>query len=151
MAKAIGLAHWTYSQYFNDFYGRTGHLWHSRFYSCVLDEDHRIAALRYVDCNPQRAGLVKLPWQYTWSSASAHCGEEDGSGLLNLDRWFQEFSPHQWREILVGEDCSVTFDELRKRTLDGRPLGSDAFVDNLEKKVGRALRVPRRGRPKKKE
>ena len=34
-----------------------------RFGACVLDERHLIAAARYVELNPVRAMLVKLPWE----------------------------------------------------------------------------------------
>ena len=43
-----------------------------RFGSCVSDERHLIAAARYVELNPVRAMLVKLPWKYQWSSAAFH-------------------------------------------------------------------------------
>ena len=149
MAKAVGQAHWIYSQYFNDMYGRCGHLWHSRFYSCSMDGDHRVAGLRYVECNPERAGLVRLPWEYVWSSAAAHCGREDPNGLLNLDQWFLEWTSEAWRAMLVGDLGGTIVDSIRERTSSGRPLGSDRFVAELEVKLGRQLRARPVGRPRK--
>lgn len=43
---------------FNRRYGRSGHLWQNRFFSCPLGRDHLLTALFYVDQNPVRAGLV---------------------------------------------------------------------------------------------
>jgi putative transposase len=37
----------------------TGHLWQARFGSMAVDEEHLIAAIRYVSLNPVRARLVE--------------------------------------------------------------------------------------------
>lgn len=40
--------------------GCKGHFWEQRFYSgAILDEDHLLAAMAYVDLNPVRAGIAK--------------------------------------------------------------------------------------------
>jgi len=54
-----------------------GHLWQQRFASFVLDEPHLLAAARYVELNPVRAGLVTAPSEYRWSSAEAHIKRKD--------------------------------------------------------------------------
>ena len=54
--------------------GVRGCLFQGRFYSCPLDERHFMAAVRYVERNPVRAGLAKEAWQYAWSSAAYHVG-----------------------------------------------------------------------------
>ena len=38
-----------------------GHLWQSRFASVAIDDDHMLAAARYVPMNPVRAGMVARP------------------------------------------------------------------------------------------
>jgi len=38
---------------------KTGHYWLGRFGTVAMDEDHLLAALRYVGLNPVRAGLVE--------------------------------------------------------------------------------------------
>ena len=57
LARALGQSHSRYAQRFNRRYGRTGHLWQNRFYSCPLGRTHLVRALLYVDLNPVRAGL----------------------------------------------------------------------------------------------
>lgn len=55
-----------------------GHLWQGRFASNVMDESYLIAAARYIELNPVRAGLVSQPTEYRWSSANAHrAGSDD--------------------------------------------------------------------------
>ncbi|HEY2482162.1 MAG TPA: transposase, partial [Caulobacteraceae bacterium] len=57
----------------------TGHLWQGRFSSTAMDEAHLYAAIRYVDLNPVRAGLVDRAADWPWSSARAHLsGRDDG-------------------------------------------------------------------------
>ncbi len=63
-----------YSSYFNRKNKRSGHLWQGRFYSCPLQFEHALEALRYVERNPVRARMVELPWEYEWSSAREHVG-----------------------------------------------------------------------------
>ncbi len=72
MARSFNQAHMRYSQYFNGKIGQRGHLWQGRFYSCPLDGVHLYAAIRYVERNPVRAGLVERSEDYPWSSALNH-------------------------------------------------------------------------------
>lgn len=58
-------------------------MWQGRFYSCVMDEGYLVTALRYVERNPVRAGIVRKPWQWKWSRAGVHVGQGDGS--INLE------------------------------------------------------------------
>ena len=42
--------------------GRGGHFWERRYRACLVEEDlYALAALRYIDLNPVRAGLVEDP------------------------------------------------------------------------------------------
>ncbi|MGB7161246.1 MAG: transposase, partial [Tepidisphaeraceae bacterium] len=82
LAKAIGRTHWLYAQYVNRSHGRSGHLWQNRFYSCALDDEHTVFAMRYVEWNPVRARICRAARRYRWSSAAAHCLGRDGQGLL---------------------------------------------------------------------
>ena len=53
--------------------GRRGHFWERRYHACLVDDDlYALAALRYLDRNPVRAGLVADPASYPWSSCAAY-------------------------------------------------------------------------------
>jgi len=41
-----------------------GHLWQGRFYSTILDESHLYSAVRYVENNPVRIGIVRKLHRY---------------------------------------------------------------------------------------
>lgn len=76
--RAIGEAHRRYTRRVNFREGWRGHLWQGRFASYPLDEAHLVAAARYVEQNPVKAGLAERAWGYPWSSAAAHVvGEND--------------------------------------------------------------------------
>src|SRR5205807_10455871 len=55
----IRRVHSRYAQYFNARVGRTGHLWHNRFYGCMLATRHLWTAIAYVERNPIRARMVR--------------------------------------------------------------------------------------------
>ena len=62
-----------YVQYFNRTYQRTGTLWEGRFRSCLTQtENYVLACYRYIEQNPVRAGMVKRPQDYRWSSYHAN-------------------------------------------------------------------------------
>lgn len=64
-----------YVGYFNSFYRRTGTLWEGRFHASVIESDrYFLACHRYIDMNPVRAGPVKEPSDYPWSSHRHYCG-----------------------------------------------------------------------------
>jgi len=148
LAKAIGRAHFAYTQYVNELHARSGHLWQGRFYSCALDEDHYWAALRYVERNPVRARLCRMPWRYPWSSAAAHLGQGDASGVLDLAAWSRKMDAVNWQAALVERQDPDLVRQLRVRTQTGRPLAGDSFLSRLETKLGRRLRPLPTGRPK---
>jgi putative transposase len=147
LAEGLGRAHREYALWHHVKQGLTGHLWQNRFYSCPLDEEHAWVALRYVELNPVRAGLVERAWEWPWSSARAHVGERDDTSLLDLDLWASHYNATTWREVLHGEPMDTgLYDGIRRATLSGRPLGSEEFLQGLESHTGRALRPRRRGR-----
>ncbi len=69
LAQTLKQAHGRYSAYWNARASSSGHVWQGRFYSRPLDESHLWAALRYVELNAVRAGMVVAPEQWPWSSA----------------------------------------------------------------------------------
>ncbi len=149
LAKVFSISHMRYSQYFNKKKNASGHLWQGRFYSCVMDEDYLVAALRYVERNPVRVGIVKKPWRWKWSSAGVHVGQ--GDGLINLENITSliDTTAEEWKEYIDLDENEEKVKEIRKHTLLGRPLGTKDFIVKLGKRIGRVLNVLPRGRPKK--
>jgi REP element-mobilizing transposase RayT len=55
LRRTLGDMHRRYTAHINARNRWTGHLWQGRFGSVAMDEDHLIAAVRYVSLNPVRA------------------------------------------------------------------------------------------------
>ena len=147
LRHAMGEAHLRYTRYVNFREGWRGHLWQERFASYPMSENHLLAAVRHVELNPVRAGLVENPWSYKSSSAGAHVRGYDDElvrvgPLLEIVECWHSF---------IGED--ITWEErdrfrLHERT--GRPLGDETFLERTEELARRVLRRQKPG-PKKKE
>jgi len=143
LGRAMRRLNSQYAAYVNRRQQWSGHLWQGRFHSTPLDEAHLWAAVRYVERNPVRAGIVPRAEDYTWSSAAGHCGLA-ADQLLSGDL---EQADHvgNWRAWLLDEDDQAVR-MLRERTRTGRPCGPAEFVERLEKLVGRPLTARKRGR-----
>ena len=127
LAMTFKYANMRYSSYFNKKNKRSGHLWQGRFYSCPLQFEHALEALRYVERNPVRARMVELPWEYEWSSAREHVGfdgEIDTStkdeGNKSVDRRQESVSPR-----FIPQASSISGAE---KVSDGNDLSSQASV-----------------------
>ena len=147
LAAAIGEAHRRYTRAINFRQGWRGYLWQGRFASVVLDGAHLLAAVRYVEQNPVRAGLCRQPWRYPWSSAAAHvAGRDDdlvkSAPLLGL--------VPDWKQYVQRECSRTEVERLRRHERTGRPLGAEAFVRKLERLLGRPLLPRKAGRKPKK-
>ena len=71
LRRAIGKAHRRYTRRINFREKWRGCLWQGRFASFVMDEPYLLAATRYVELNPVRAGLTTDAADWPWSSAKA--------------------------------------------------------------------------------
>ncbi|MCB2211123.1 transposase [bacterium] len=74
LAKSVGFVHRDYAVYWNQRYVDQAPVWQGRYYSEPLSEVHLLLAMRYVEQNPLRAGLVEFAEQWPWSSARVHLG-----------------------------------------------------------------------------
>ncbi len=146
LAQAVGRTNFRYTQHVNRRHGRSGHLWQNRFYSCALDEVHVWRAICYVERNPVRAKMVRVPWRYAWSSAAAHVGESDGGRLLDLAAWRAEWTSQRWRDEL-RELADEDADRIRLQTHTGRPIGSKSFLARIEQRLRRPVTARPVGRP----
>lgn len=141
--------HGRYASYWNARKSSSGHVWQGRFYSCPLDDTHLWAALRYVELNPVRAGMVSTPEEWRWSSAAAHCNPEASDTMLDMEKWRRRWTVAEWREYLAAGESQSDLSSLRQCTHTGRPLGTVEFVAGLEQTTLRPLAPRKGGRPKK--
>jgi putative transposase len=145
MHRALRAVHSQFAQRVNRMRGITGHLWQGRYFSSPLDARHFVNAVRYVELNPVRAGMVEKAEDYAWSSAAAHCGLRfdpllEPVGRSSLPSGIKYWS--KWLALGVPEDCR---DALRRHEHRNLPCGSAEFVAELEKASGRDLQFRMRG------
>jgi putative transposase len=140
--------HTRYARRINQERGWNGHLMQGRYFSAALDERHLWNAIRYVERNPVRAGMVARAEDYAWSSAATHCGlcaDALVQGRTGLPPDF--VATAEWSEWLKPDEPDELLDELRSKSRRGLPVGSEEFVANLERQAGMSLRPGIRGRP----
>jgi putative transposase len=142
-----------YVRRFNDTHQRTGTLWEGRYKATLVEtEQYLLACYRYIELNPVRAGLVKAPRDYRWSSHRANgLGVRDplvtshqSYDALGLD------APARLRayRALFAEPLPVTtLDVIRDSTNHGWALGSKRFRDDLATTLSRRTQPAPQGRP----
>jgi putative transposase len=141
LAKGIGRTNNDYSRWLNIQCNRTGHLWQARFYSFPVEPTATAELLAYIELNPVRAGLVKRPEEWKWSSARSHLTGSDETGLLNMDLWRTQFTPESWDGFLKQKlrDDNLLH-RMRTSTRTGRPFASEEGIQLIERLLNRSLR-----------
>lgn len=105
-----------------------------------------LAAARYVELNPVRAGLVASAGEWRWSSARPH--------LQGPDDRLVQVAPllamaGDWNALRNRGLPEEELRDMRRHSRTGRPLGSTPFVERLERIVGRVLTPKKPGRKRK--
>ena len=143
LAKLFGVAHHRYARLVNRVHGWQGHLWQERFHSAPMDDPHLMATVRYIELNPVRARLCRRAEEWRWSSVRAHLNNAPDP-LVDVAPMRERVS--DWRNYLREEVTPQMVEALRQSTRNGRPAGSEEFIDDLEAHTGRRLR-PRKPGP----
>ena len=137
-----------YTQASNRRHGRVGHLFQGRFKGILVERDAYLLELgRYVVLNPVRAGLVKQPEDWPWSSYRAVMGLSSTPEWLAADALLRQFGQnrktarkHYRRFVLDGLGVRV-WEALRQQIY----LGDEAFVEQAQRQAeirGDELSVP---------
>lgn len=147
LRKTVATTHRKYASRINARNQWTGHLWQGRYGSVVMDEVHLYNAFAYVVLNPVRAGLVKRPQDWRWSSIHAHRGKDDG--ITNMEAAGTRLG--DFKKYLKQNFDEESFQAIRGSEISGRPIGSFEFIESLEKATKRTLAPQKRGpKPEKK-
>ena len=84
-----------------------------------MNERYLYAAIRYVERNPVRAGIVSKAWEYSWSSTRFHVYGESNS---LLERCFLQDQIQDWAGYLSQQDEDM--DLLREHERTGKGMGT---------------------------
>lgn len=139
MMKELGQR---YAQYFNRRHERTGGLFEGRYRSCLVDEERYLfACYRYIELNPVRAGMVKAPGDYRWSSYLAN-GQGIEDPLITPHAVYLSLasSPERrrrhYRDLFRNTLPDALVDEIRQQTRRGHPLGTETFQQRVKQTLG---------------
>ena len=143
-----------YTQRFNRYHGRVGHIFQGRFKAIVVDRDSYLLELcRYVVLNPLRAGMVKSLARYRWSSYPATVGMIERQGWLSIDWVLGQFGKYRavaqrrYADFVAqGRNHPSPWSAVKGQAM----LGSEAFVEKMRpllkdshelKEISRAQRL----------
>jgi len=141
-----------YTQAFNRYHRRAGHVLQGRFKSILVEEDsHLLELARYVVLNPVRAKMVRSAKDWRWSSYRATAGMVEAPEFLTVS-WVLS----QFHKDLGRASCEYRKFVQQGRGVDvwtalqhGAFLGPDEFVEGLRPLLaGEAANkeIPRRER-----
>ena len=127
----------SYTIYMNKRYKRVGHIFQGRYHSVLVEkESYALELSRYIHLNPVRAGIVRTPESYHWSSFHAYLQPGDND-LVTTDLMLEMISPiasHQralYRQFVMdGLAARLSWLE-RQLEASNHILGTVEFVERV--------------------
>ncbi len=144
-----------YVGYVNKTYKRSGTLWEGRFRSALIEtERYLLACCRYIELNPVRAGMVRDPGEYAWSSYRHHTARRRVRWIQDHDVYRQlgrnnKVRAAAYRELVAQGVAETELQAIRDHTNKGRVLGSADFQAQIGAMLERPIGIVPRGRPRK--
>jgi putative transposase len=147
-----------YTQMYNRRHGTSGNLFRGRFKAIIVDRNaYYLEVCRHVDLNPVRAGIVRVPHRWPWSSYVAH------TGRITAPEWLDTAAVHAavlGRPLKTPSDSRRAAQRYAAFVAEGKGvalwasglksqiyLGDRRFVERMRSKSGsdqpNARKVPR--------
>lgn len=140
LSKILQYVNGAYTTYFNIRRSRSGHLFQGRFKGILVDKDEYCKELsRYIHLNPVRAGIVKAPSEYPWSSYRYFMGERSGPKWLTTEFVLAEFGGagrkgfRRYREY-VEEGVTQEIENPLEKVVASTFLGREGFIESIKLK-----------------
>lgn len=129
-----------YTQAYNRRHAQIGHLFQGRFKAVLVDKDaYFLEVCRYVDLNPVRAGQVRQPGDWAWSSYHAHTGQVLGPNWLDSSALHRQLcsqsdnGPERYARFVAAGRRVRLWDEA----LSGQIyLGNAQFIHKMQVRAG---------------
>ena len=144
LSKGMRQLNGVYTQTSNRRHRRVGHLFQGRFKAILVDTDAYLLELaRYVVLNPVRAGMVKRPEAWPWSSYRASVGKAPADAFLAVEGLLAQFAKRRSvaqaryaQFVAEGIKAPSPWTQLRGQVF----LGDEQFVEQMQARVGNAQR-----------
>jgi putative transposase len=139
ISKIMQLINFTYTQYFNKKYGKTGHLFQGRYKALLCDRNKYLLELvRYIHLNPVRQRMVNSPAGYRWSSHNDYI--KANRGIVETDRVLRLFSESVSQAKRLYNDFVMSSigsgrEEAFYKAIGQQIVGDDKFVEKVERKI----------------
>lgn len=148
-----------YVQHVNRTYQRTGTLWDSRYKSSLVQSNrYLLACQRYIELNPVRAGIVRDPAEYPWSSYRVHAFGKQGDIVTPHALYLAtgRDGPERqlaYRRLFEKDQDPAAVGDIRLAAAQSLPVGDKPFCEAVEvavearRKVGGGSGTARKNQP----
>lgn len=140
LSRTMQTLQFTYTQYYNGRYRKTGHLFQGRYKAILCDRDaYLLELVRYLHLNPARLRQPQDPLRYPWSSHGMYLGqsgpvEVEASAIL--EQFHRQVGPaRKAYSRFVQEGLSAGHQASYYDTVDQRFLGDTRFLAALQHKA----------------
>jgi putative transposase len=139
LGRGIGRLNAIYSQWFNRRHRRAGHLFRGRYKAIVIEKATWLSAVaRDLAWAPVRAGLVKRPGHWDWSSHRAIAKDREAPPWLAIEWILGDFAgaPEGARRayrnfVAEGKRAPPLWEHVRAQMY----LGSETFLEQMADRV----------------
>ena len=129
----------SYTVFVNRKYQRSGHLFQGRYKAFIVDKEGYLLELgRYIHLNPVRAGLVKRPEDFKWSSYCDYVRSRKAGGLVDTDETLSLFS--KLRDVAIRKYRGFINEGVDGRSPLENATGSILGDERFRERVVRYLR-----------
>ncbi len=137
LSRIMHCLQFSYTQSFNKRNKKVGHAFQGRYKAILCNKDSYLLELvRYIHLNPIRAGMVKLPEKYQWSSHCGYLGAKECQNIVDAKLVLDIFGRTRTNAILayrrfifegIGDGHKEEFYQVK----DQRILGDEKFAENV--------------------
>lgn len=140
LSRTMQALQFTYSQYYNRRYDKSGHVFQGRYQAILCDrEAYLLELVRYLHLNPARIRTPLSPWTYRWSSHAAYVGRSspvqvNTAAVLGI--FHQQVGPaRQAYRKFLQEGLAQGHQDRFYETVDRRLLGDEEFIEEADRKT----------------
>ncbi len=152
ISKFMKQVNLSYFHYYKKKYGYCGHFWQDRFKSNIIDTDfYLLQCGKYIELNPVRAEIVKLPQEYPFSSYSCYSRGRPDS-IVSPSPVYMELSESEEERRKCYTEFVVESNLINSQILAEQLfIGSSKFIKKSEQYFNIKNVKLSKGRPKKSE
>ena len=146
LSRTMQALQFTYSQYYNRRYNKSGHVFQGRYQAILCDRDaYLVELVRYLHLNPARIRTPLSPWTYRWSSHAAYVGRSSPVQVNTsavLGTFHRQVGPaRQAYRKFLQEGLAQGHQDRFYETVDQRFLGDEGFIEEADRKTAAAREV----------